>query len=145
MSKTDSGTRHEAIRSALARAAGRAPSATSIAAATVDAWHQIAARLEPVIGAGGVEVLLVRALHLTGRNFPWLDDAVDHGAGAALLAGLNARLAERTPDDAAQASQQILTTFNDLLATLIGESLTERLLGPVWAAAKPEVAQERAR
>ncbi|MEJ1962285.1 MAG: hypothetical protein WDO56_12345 [Gammaproteobacteria bacterium] len=91
------------------------------------------ARLAPVIGARGVDVLFRRALHLTSTAFPWLQLARDHEGGIAVLESVTMRLAGQEASSAAEASHALLVTFTELLATLIGETLTERLLGPVWA------------
>lgn len=125
-------SRRKAIRRTLEGRAGGAPDADAVAAATVDTWHQMADRLVPVIGARGVDVLFSRSLYLTSAAFPWLANAGDHGDSVAQLASLKARLAGREPDASAEASCALLVTFTELLTTLIGESLTGRLLGPVW-------------
>lgn len=118
------------IRITLARRAGEAPDASTVAAATLNIWQLMAAKLEPVIGATGVEVLFVRALHLTSAAFPWL--VIAETQSAALLAGVKTQLAEQEINAATEAASTLLVTFTELLSTLIGESLTERLLAPVW-------------
>jgi hypothetical protein len=45
---------------------------------------------------------------------------------------------------AAEASYMLLLTFTELLATLIGESLTTRILAPVWAPPSFSSGQESA-
>jgi hypothetical protein len=132
----------EAIRRTLANLAGSAADASAVAEATLSTWHEMAARLAPVIGVQGVDVLFKRSLHLTSTTFPWLAIAGDRGDSAALLASLKTRLAGREKDVAAEASHTLLVTFTELLAALIGESLTERLLGPVWAPPSPASEQE---
>ncbi|MEJ0037971.1 MAG: hypothetical protein WDO68_18160 [Gammaproteobacteria bacterium] len=117
----------------MARGAGKTPDAKAIAAAAADTWPRVTARLAPVIGARGVEVLFRRALHLTSTAFPWLQLAADHEGGVATLESVTTRLAGQEASSAALASCALLVTFTELLVTLIGESLTERLLGPVWA------------
>jgi hypothetical protein len=145
MSTTERERRRAAIRATLARHAGDAPDPNAIAAATLTTWHQMAARLTPVIGVRGGDVLFGRALHLTTAAFPWLDMAGARADQAALLASLQARLAgQETAAVGAAAAAALLATFTELLATLIGESLTERLLGPVWIHSLPESEQERA-
>jgi hypothetical protein len=104
----------------------------------------VADRLAPVIGAQGVDVLFSRSLHLTSAAFPWLATAGDRGGSTAQLASLKARLAGRELDISAEASCALLVTFTELLATLIGESLTGRLLGPIWAPQSPASEQETA-
>ena len=128
MSTAEPDLRRDAIRATLTQRAGGDPDASAIAEATLNTWHQVAARLAPVIGARGVDVLFSRSLHLTSSAFPWLAITGDHGDSAALLASLKARLAGRETDAATEASHALLVTFTELLATLIGESLTERLL-----------------
>jgi len=123
---------HEAMRRTLAQGAGEAPNASAIAEATLNIWRQVATRLTPVIGVRGVDALFSRSLHVTSKTFPWLSMAGNDGNSNALLASLNVRLASQETAAAAEASDALLVTFTELLATLIGESLTDRLLVPVW-------------
>ena len=132
----------EAIRIALAHRAGDAPDPSAAAEAIISTWSQMADLLTPVIGVRGVDVIFRRSLHLTGTPFPWLAFGEEHGESAALLASLKACLAGQDADDAAEAGYTLLATFIELLTTLIGESLTERLLNPVWASPSPLSEQE---
>lgn len=133
---------HEAIRSTLTHHAGSAPDANAVAEATINTWHQMAARLMPVIGTRVVEVLFSRSLHLTSLSIPWLSIVGDYGDTSVLLAALKTRLAERKTEDAEEASHALLLTFTELLTTLIGKPLTERLLAPVWVHPSPESERE---
>lgn len=132
MPTTDSKPLQNAIRRTLAHRAGDAPDANTVAEATFNTWQLMAARLTPVIGAHGVDVIFSRSLHLTSNAFPWLAISGDKGDSAALQACLKACLASRETDTAAEASNAFLVTVVELLSALIGESLTERLLGPAW-------------
>jgi hypothetical protein len=134
--------RREAIRRTLAHRAGAAPDARAVAAAITDTWSRVAALLTPMIGARGVDAIFRRSLYLTSKTFPWLAVGEEHGDDAALLANLTARLAGRDPDGAAEAGCTLLLNFLELLTTLIGESLTERLVSPVWASPSPASEQE---
>ena len=113
----------------------RADSVTDVNA-VVDAlartWQFMAAQLEPVIGVRGVGVLLERALHLTGKDYPWLAQAGPLETGNDRLTQWQARFAQCDAIEAAEASCALLVTFTELLATLIGGPLTERLLASVW-------------
>ena len=132
----------ESIRASLAQRAG-IPDADTTANATAGTWRLVAAQLAPVIGARGLEVLAERALRMTSSTFPGL--AVGSaGGGAGLLPGLAERLARQRPAEAAAASYTLFLTFTELLTTLIGESLTERLLTPVWASPSLSSLQESA-
>jgi hypothetical protein len=138
MSAAEPDLRRDAIRATLTQRAGGNPDAGSIAQATLDTWQQVAERLVPVIGPRGVDALLGRALHLTSKSFPWLAMTGSAAESALLLAGLKTRLAGGETTAAAQAGLALLATFVELLATLIGASLTERLLTPVWVSASSE-------
>jgi hypothetical protein len=118
----------------LVQRAGKPPDANTMAAVVADTWQKVAARLAPVIGARGVDVLFRRALHETSSAYPWIRASADHDDAVAALASLRTRLANQEATVAAEASHALFVEFTELLATLIGESLTERLLGPVWAA-----------
>jgi hypothetical protein len=89
-----------------------------------------------------VEVLFSRSLHLTSLSIPWLSVDGDYGDTATLLATLKTRLAERDTDAAEEASHALLLSFTELLTTLIGKPLTERLLAPVWEPPSPESERE---
>jgi hypothetical protein len=135
MSTAASRLRRDAIRDKLMQCAGRAPDTNAIAAATVATWPQVVARLEPVIGVRGIDALFMRALHLTSRSFPCVSGDVGHGTAA--IDAINARLRREDASTAAAASYELLFAFTELLADLIGESLTDRLLAPVWALPGP--------
>jgi hypothetical protein len=108
----------------------------STAAEVADAcgalWLEIVAVLSPIIGTRGVAALGQRSLHLASAAHPWLaarQPADSDPLDAAWLASL---LAQRSGDEAAAAGSTFLQTFRDLLSSLIGASLTERLLRTVW-------------
>ncbi len=142
MSTAHSEPRREMIRKKLAQSAGNASDANMIAAAMVVLWRQISARLAPVIGARGVDVLFSRALYLARRSFSSVGVSGDTQLGPASLDSIMASLGRQGPGVAESASCELLYSFTVLLATLIGDSLTDRLLGPVWAPALPTAGQE---
>ena len=131
--KGTSGVLQNAIRGTLTRRIAGAHGTSVVAEEALNLWLQMAARLSPVIGVRGVDVVFRRALHLTSTAFTWLETAGDRGANAPLLSDLKARLMSQEKDAALQASCALLAGFVELLTTLVGESLTDRLLSPVWA------------
>jgi hypothetical protein len=114
---------------------GVGSSADTIAEATVKTWQRVGARLAPVIGAHGVDVLFYRALQQTAAIFPWLEIRGKHENSDALLPGLKLSLASQEAVVSAAAGLALRLAFIELLATLIGLPLTQRLLGPVWVIA----------
>ncbi len=132
----------EAIQKTLAHRAGDAPDASTVVEATASTWRQVAALLTPVIGERGVDVIFKRALSLMSKAFPWLDFGEENGDSAALLESLRLQLAGRDTATAAEAGCTLIVTFIEILTTLIGESLTERLVSPVWPSPLPPSEQE---
>lgn len=132
----------EISRRTLVLRAGGATDAKAVADATIGIWHDARARLAPVIGGQGVDVLLRRSLHIAGRTLPCLAVAGHAVSSSELLAALHARIAGCETALAIEASDALWVTFTELLASLIGQSLAERLLAPIWApplpASKPE-------
>lgn len=125
------------IQGTLTQRAGVTTDARAVVDAVTRTWQFMAAQLEPVIGTRGVGVLLDRALYLTGRDFPWLAQTGPLDAETDPLARLQARFASRDATEAAEAGCALLVRFTELLASLIGEPLTERLLASVWLDAPP--------
>ncbi|MBE0598929.1 MAG: hypothetical protein IH614_16865 [Desulfuromonadales bacterium] len=141
MATSNRDLRQEGICVILTQRAGSVPDASAVAEATTSTWCQIAALLTPVLGTRGVDVIFRRALYLTGKAFPWLASGEKGGDSAALLIRLKARLAGQSADTAAEAACALLVTFMELLTTLLGESLTEHLMGPVWTSPSPPSAR----
>ena len=123
------GTHDPGSTAALARLADQGASAAQIAEALLDAWQGMHEALAPVIGQRGVAALFSRALHVTGNEFPWMAAAPLDAAGTINLAALRAAVAARHRIDAASASDAFLHHFNALLSSLIGQSLTDQLIG----------------
>lgn len=141
MSTTDTNARREAIQTLLAVRAGGVNDASALAQATIDSWRDLISQLAPVIGTGGVKALFGRAVLQASANYPWLAIPVEEGPEAALLITLESRFAGEERATAEKAIATVLLNFVELLSTLIGESLTDRLLGPAWA--PPTPASER--
>lgn len=137
MTDTGEDARRLAIRRTLSRSVGTGSDAAALATAFFSLWQQTAGQLEPVIGARGVDVLFGRALHLTARRFPWLPPPA-HDNSAAPREVLQTCLAGRSAPEASEAGETLLLTFTGLLADMVGEPLTERLLGADWNPSNPQ-------
>jgi hypothetical protein len=99
----------------------------------VATWKEIDAGLAPIIGPRGVAALYKRSLYLTGGAHPWLAGLHEGTPTTMDLAALKSVIAQQSSADAAVGGNALLQTFHQLLASLVGPSLTERLLRPVWA------------
>jgi len=106
--------------------------ARQIADAAVEVWSAVDAALAPVIGLRGSAALYRRSLHLARADYPWLAAASEGPAAPGDFAPLHAALVQQTGVLAAAAHDAMLRIFHDLLADLIGRSLTQRLLQAAW-------------
>ncbi|MDR8363081.1 MULTISPECIES: hypothetical protein [Pseudomonas] len=88
--------------------------------------------LTPIIGQQGVAALYRRSLHLCAANHPRLAGTYDSVQASLDLTALKSVLVEQSEADALFFGEVLLTTFYELLTTLIGPSLTARLLRGVW-------------
>ncbi len=132
----DSSSRRQAGAPLAWRLAGNS-SAADVAAACGALWLEMDAALSPIIGARGVAALGQRSLHLAGARHGWL--AAHQSAAPATLdaAQFVALLGTRSSLEAVAAGNLFLQTFRDLLASLIGATLTEQLLRKVWGPSDP--------
>ena len=116
------------------RASGNAD-AVQIADTVVSAWQDIDAALSTIIGRQGVAALYRRSLHLAAANHAWLAaPQQENGLQSEMaLAALKAALARQNVAEAETGGSALLQAFHRLLASMIGPSLTEQLLGSIWA------------
>ena len=127
------GQMRDGIAAVLARGNGSGASSEEVAASIAATYRDIEGALSPIIGARGVAALGNRSLHVARQSYPWLT-GLEAGSQATMdVDSLTSLISQQTPSDAAAAGGLLLQTFHELLASLIGESLTERLLRSVWA------------
>ena len=98
-------------------------------------WRTIDSALSPIVGERGVQMLFQRSVHLTVGRFPWLAPLREAGVRVADVGRLEAALAPPSgaEAEAEAAKEALLRALYDLLASLIGAPLTERLLPAVAA------------
>jgi hypothetical protein len=120
------------IAASLARRGDVDATAAQIAEAVFNKFQAIEAALTLIIGLRGVAALHRRSLHLAARNQPWLAGALPGDPASQDPAILKTLLSRQTSADAALGGATFLQAFYDLLASLVGGSLTEQLLRNVW-------------
>jgi hypothetical protein len=104
--------------------------AQAVAEAAASDWRGIEAALSPIIGQGGVAALFRRSRQLAAVQHPWLTKEAAESDG---FVALHAALALQSAAEARAAHDALLLNFRNVLARLVGASLTERLLEPVFA------------
>ena len=126
------GQERQRIPAQFAQLAANGVDSARIAGLSTQTWREIEEALTPIIGVGGVSALHRRSIHLLRDEHPWLAKELGAELRAGDYSALASVLSQRSGEAAASASGALLQTFHDLLVTLIGSSLTERLMGPIW-------------
>jgi hypothetical protein len=120
------------IVASLAHRVGPNADIARIAQALVTTLQDMGAALTPIIGQQGVVALYRRSIHLCASNHPRLAGTYDSVQSTLDLIALKSVLVEQSETDALFFGEVLLNTFYELLTTLIGPSLTARLLRDVW-------------
>lgn len=107
-------------------------SAGQVADAVGAIWLEIDEALHPIIGRRGMAALYNRSVKLAVSSHPWLAPACQAALSAIDPAALKSALASRTAAEAKAGGSVLFSSFHELLASLVGSPLTERLLRPVW-------------
>lgn len=94
-------------------------------------WHQMNAKLSPIVGNAGVRALLRRSVLLSGKSYGWLVPS-GHAADGDAIDQLCVAFSNQNRGELGAANLLLFQTFYTLLAGLIGESLLVRLLVPVF-------------
>ncbi|VVM39640.1 hypothetical protein PS645_00204 [Pseudomonas fluorescens] len=105
----------------------------TVAQAIASLLQEMDAALTPIIGQQGVAALYRRSLQLCASHHPRLAGTYDSVQASLDLIVLKSVIVEQSEADALFFGETLLMTFYELLTTLIGPSLTARLLCGVWA------------
>jgi hypothetical protein len=117
-------------QAALVRWASEGAAPQRIAESAQAIWLEVGAALTPIIGPRGVGALFTRSVNLLSADYAWLRAAYDGSLNQGPFAVLGAAMSRQSASDAAGANGALLQTFYNLLANLIGGSLTTQLLQP---------------
>jgi hypothetical protein len=101
-----------------------------VASVAVRALASLFAELRPLIGMLALRALYSRSLHLAHDSFQ--RPSANLVSEDELLIHLQQDLVSRQPADARRAAQSLLHALANLLISLIGEPLTNRLLHKAW-------------
>lgn len=120
--------RHQLIKSLNAK------HTEGIAEAAIILWEHLAIQIISIVGEDGFNALYVRSIFLNRRTFPWLPTnslppQTDHP-----FVDLKMSFEGRPPAQASEANSLLLITLTDVLASLIGEQLINRILILAWGA-----------
>lgn len=94
--------------------------------------EEIGAALTPIIGPRGLAALYKRSLFLAGQAHPALLGLQENMQSEMDLSPLMATLAPLSDAEATLIGGALLIAFYELISSLVGPSLTERLLRSLW-------------
>lgn len=100
--------------------------------AAIVLWEKLATEVISIVGAGGFDSLYARSVFLAQSRFPWLAAGAAPAQAGHRFASLKTSLAAQTPAHASEANRLLLVTFTDIVASLIGETLTTGILRSAW-------------
>lgn len=122
------------LAAVLAHRIEQGAKATQIAATIISVVQEIDTVLCPIIGNRGVAALYRRSLYLTGPAHPWLADTHESVQTIMNLEDVKSIFAQQSNTNLiAAGGSAFLQTFYELLSSLVGNSLTERIFRPVWS------------
>jgi hypothetical protein len=121
--------RHRLIDAVLSQAASG--DSHAVGGATRDALASFSVELVALIGQRGVRSLYDRSLHLASARYAWLPPLAGAPSDEPFI-DMQRTLAEHSADEALGAAAAVLIELTSLLAALIGEALTERLMRTAW-------------
>jgi hypothetical protein len=108
--------------------------------AAVIQWERLAVKIIAIVGEGGFNSLYARSVFLSQATFPWLAACVLSQQQQEQFAALKIGFEAQAPAQACAANSLLLITFTDILASLIGDRLTENILYSAWGAGAPDKA-----
>ena len=95
-------------------------------------WERMASQIISIVGEDGFNSLYARSVYLTQPDFPWLGASLRTSHVVPRFAELKKILARRAPEQASKANEMLMHTFTSILASLIGDELTIRILRSAW-------------
>lgn len=127
------GQESERILAALASRSDSRAGAAGTAAAVASLCEDIGRALAPIVGHRGVAVLYKRSLFLASHEHPVLAGLHEDVQTVMDVSRLRATLISLSESEVTPVGAALLLSFHELLSSLVGSSLTERLLRSLWA------------
>jgi hypothetical protein len=129
---TSNNMRQRVFRRLLTREAGPGANAPAIAAAGRRLCEHFAKQFTPLTGDTGVATISARGMNLAARNGRELAAGRASDKRDEPFALLQLSLEQQPPTAAIETAVAVLAMAGDLLASVIGEGLTTRLLREAW-------------
>jgi hypothetical protein len=112
-----------------------------VTAFVVRIYTKLLACLSTILGEAGGLALFRRSLRLTEATFP-LFSAVRDAKANTVLSAVSTCLHAQPADVAHEASMELLAIHLELLATFLGQRVTDQIVREVWPDLPPAVPEE---
>jgi hypothetical protein len=106
--------------------------------AAIVLWQKMATEIISIVGVGGFNSLYTRSVFFAQVSFPFLSGCTLPAESVTNLADLKKCLACQNSEQACAANTLLLITFTDILASIIGDQLTNNILQSAWGVDVPE-------
>lgn len=88
--------------------------------------------LSGLIGPAGLRALVLRSIHLTRAEHPWISPRDGEGEAVIALDDLRASVSREGEDGVREGIVALVANLVDLLCTFIGRGMTVRLVQRAW-------------
>ena len=95
-------------------------------------WEPLAIQVISIVGEAGFSSLYARSIFITQQNCPWYVLPSQSPQTAERFMEFKMNFERLSPAQYSEANSLLLITFTDILASLIGEQLTLRILHSAW-------------
>jgi hypothetical protein len=124
--QTSDQLRHQIIKNLIP------PHSAKTANALVLVWEQLSTQIISIVGIGGFNSLYARSIYLSQQSFPWLEDCILSAQSGHRFVDLKKCLEGQTAEHAIAANNLLLITLTDIMASIIGDQLTNNILHTAW-------------
>ncbi len=125
--ETRESLRHQIIKSLMAQ------HSEQVAETAIQLWEQMTVQIISIIGEKGFNSLYARSIFLNHSVYPWLATISLPAKPGQRFAELKRSFEGQQPEQIKAANSLLMITFTDILASLIGEQLTTRIIQLTWS------------
>lgn len=134
---------HQLAGRLLQHETGGTTGAGAISYALESAWQKLSAGLEPLVGNGGADALIARAVNVARREFPFLGTVRTTPGARADFTAIRDSLASQDDAQADAAGVAVLERLLELLIGLLGEDLGLWPVRAIWPGVAPAASEPR--
>jgi hypothetical protein len=95
-------------------------------------WEQMAFKIISIVGENGFKSLYARSVQLNITKFSWLSSYNPKSESNNQFNGLKLCFKRQAPSQILAVNFELLITLTDILASLIGEPITTKILCMAW-------------